>query len=127
MIGPLTLRAQDADGPLGALVLAPLARDETKAYTSWEILDSQGRILGRLAQVADGEYPWGLISLALNTLYSVKRNEPGSRKWLKADGRCNALTVKSGKRCRLTAMPGKFYCRGHDSLRIERDSDDQKV
>lgn len=113
----LTLTEQRVPGGhvrnLGVIEIHQERSDPTTDVASYS-LESAGHRVGTIWGWRRWHGPWRLVQAALNTIYGGVL--AASETVCRDDGRCNAKT-KRGRRCRMPARDGGFYCQGHDPMR----------
>lgn len=110
---------------LGLLGLREVQHDSVSGTVSVALEVGGGKSMA-VVQVREVDLklrPWKTALVALDKLYGGSVSTVG----LKADGRCNGLSRARGRRCRLDALPGRFYCQVHDPLGARGDNESTMV
>jgi len=94
---------------LGTVKIRREREDVTTQVASYS-LENNGLRLGTVQGWHQWHGPWRLAQAALGVIYGGTKLVADTQ--LKNNGQCNAI-AKSGKRCRLDAQDGKYFCVVH--------------
>jgi len=100
-VGYLRLKEVQCD-PVSGTIGVEVEGPNNQTLATFQIVETEARVR-----------PWQAALVALRQLYGA---QVPKRVLRASDHRCNGTTVK-GRRCRVSAVPGTYYCQGHDPLR----------
>ena len=103
-------------GPVTQLgtIQIKLERESKTEQVGSYVLKSQGQRVGAVQGWQQWQGPWRLAQAAINAVYGGLESPRNAK--LKNDGHCNAISSR-GKRCRLEAQDGGYFCVVHDRVR----------
>jgi hypothetical protein len=99
--------------PLGTVTIRQERLDRATQVATYA-LECQGQQVGSVRGWREWQGPWRLAQAALDAIYGGTKFMPDDQ--LKNNGACNAI-ASTGKRCRLEAKAGGYFCPIHDRLR----------